>query len=191
MSAQSDQVSATCFHCESDCRLTDGAEIYPPRTDLHHKNFYVCDHCDARVGCHPDTTMPLGHAADKRTRDARSKLHELMLDPLWKSAQDPKPARRRTYKFLAKALGIEPEQCHTGMFTIERCRDAWRALKDHPPDTIRQWNDARRNFAQEAESDRKRKKHGRGRRKPSRDGAPSITGPLFCPKQASLDEVPW
>ena len=25
-------MTATCLHCEGDCRLTNGAEIYPPRS---------------------------------------------------------------------------------------------------------------------------------------------------------------
>lgn len=191
--ASKTQTPATCLHCESTCRLTTGAEVYPPRQDLHEKFFYICDHCDARVGCHELTKNPLGHAANKATRDARSKLHKLMLDPLWKKVPEPdqKVVRRGVYKFLARALGIDPKDCHTGMFTIERCRDAWRALKGQTPDTIRQWNDARRTFGQEAESDRKRRKHGRRSRKASRDDTPSITGPLFCPEQAARNEVPW
>ncbi|MGI9484465.1 MAG: zinc-finger-containing protein [Geminicoccaceae bacterium] len=51
---------ATCLHCGGDCRLTDGAEIYPHRPDLADKQIWKCDACKARVGCHPDTTDPLG-----------------------------------------------------------------------------------------------------------------------------------
>ena len=160
-------MTTTCLHCEGGCRLTDGKEVYPPCPDLHHKHFYVCDHCDARVGCHPGTTTPLGYAADKPTRDARSMLHELMLDPLWNSAPNPSRARRWTYKFLANALGIKREHCHTGMFSIERCREAWKAIRYQTPATIQQWNDARRIAAQEAETDRNRKKRGQPRRKAS------------------------
>lgn len=188
------KTSATCLHCSGECRLTDGVEVYPHRPDLYHKHFCACDPCKARVGCHDGTTTPLGHAANKPPRDARRMLHKRRLDPLWKGEPD-KPSRRaarvRTYKFLAWALGIDSEQCHTGMFTIERCREAWVALRGQTPETIRQWNDARRTAAQEARSDRKRRKHGRPRRKASRDGAKSIRGPLFCPKQAALNEVPW
>ena len=69
-------------------------------------------------------------------------LHEQILDPLWKNEPDRKAARRWVYKFLAKALGIERDQCHTGMFTIERCRDAWRALsRARNPTRSAAWND--------------------------------------------------
>ena len=184
-------MTATCLHCGGDCRLTNGVEVYPHRTDLYPKLFYVCDRCDASVGVHSGTEKPLGHAADKPTRNARMLLHEQILDPLWKNEPDRRAARRWVYKFLAKALGIEREDCHTGMFTIERCRDAWRALKDQTPETIRAWNDSRRAAGQEGRTDRKRKKHGRRRRRASRDDVKPITGRDFCPKQAALNEVPW
>ncbi len=83
-------------------------------------------------------------------------LHDRMLDPLWLKQADKKIARHGVYKFLAKAIGIDRDQCHTGMFTIERCREAWKALRGQTPETIRQWNDARRTFVQEGKSDRKR-----------------------------------
>ena len=159
-------MTATCIHCESLCRRTDGREIYPHLPHLYDKIIFVCDHCDARVGCHPGTDRPLGFAGNEATRVARKKLHNLMLDPLWKrfpTKPERDRARSRTYKFLAKALGIEPRECHTGMFTVERCRDAWKALRGQTPETIRQWSDARRVSAQEAHSDRQRKKHGRRR----------------------------
>lgn len=76
-------------------------------------------------------------------------------------------------------------------FDVNRCRDAWRALKEQTPATIRAWNDERRTFAQETKSDRQQRKHGRRRRKASRDYVKPITGPQFCPKQAALNEVPW
>ena len=156
MSAQSTQTSptdgpATCLHCSGECRLTDGAEVYPHRDDLHHKHFYVCDACKARVGCHPDTTDPLGYAADEPTCNARSQLHDLKLDPIWKSQPDKpvqKATRRRVYKFLAFALGIDPKDCHTGMFTIERCRAAWKALKGVTAQSLEDWCAARRETAQ-------------------------------------------
>ncbi len=158
---------ATCLHCESLCRLTTGKEVYPNFLKLHEKHIYVCDHCDARVGCHGDTTRPLGYAANKETRNARMKLHNLKLDPLWKKVPRPerKAARSGVYRYLAQALRIEPRDCHTGMFTIERCRDAWRTLNGQTPATIRQWNDAHRIAAQEAGNDRKRHKSGRQRRR--------------------------
>ena len=184
-------MTATCLHCGGDCRLTDGAEIYPHRPDLAEKQIWKCDPCQSWVRCHDGTKNPLGYAADGPTRDARIKLHQLMLDPLWLNEPDRKDARRRTYRFLARALGIEHDECHTAKFTVERCRDAWRALRGQTSETIRTWNDASRNAAQEATTDRKNRNRDRRRRCASRNDVKPITGPLFCPKQAALNEVPW
>lgn len=182
-------MTATCMHCGGACRLTNGQEVYPHRTDLYPKLFFVCDHCDAWVGCHDGTDQPLGHAANKATRNARSKLHDLRFDPLWKGQSDSKALRSASYRFLAKALGIEPHECHTGMFTIERCRDAWRALRGQTPETIRQWNDARRSFAEEALTDRKGRRRDKRRRRASHDDTPGTTGKDFCPDRGALNEV--
>lgn len=140
----------TCLHCDSVCRLTSGAEVYPHRPDLAEKPIWKCTDCpDSIVGCHRGTTRPLGFAADKATRDARIKLHHRMLDPLWKGlARDKalpkkvrKGARGRVYRFLAASMGLEPEATHTGMFTIEQCREAWRALKGQSPESIARWSE--------------------------------------------------
>lgn len=140
--------------CERPARLTDGREVYPHRPDLFEKRFYVCDACAAYCGCHPDTIRALGVPADAKTRDARSKLHDMMLDPLWKNAvvtgeyypEDAlarsiitKTARTRVYAFLATKLGIDRKDCHTGLFTYQMCRDAWVALNGVTYPQIRDW----------------------------------------------------
>jgi hypothetical protein len=93
---------------------------------------WVCPNCKARVGCHPGTTNPLGSPANAELRRARMMLHNQRLDPLWKNAplQYGNHGRRRAlaYKFLAHRMGIRGDDCHTGMFSLEQCRSAWRAL---------------------------------------------------------------
>ena len=140
-------MTASRLHCGGDCRLTDGVEIYPHRPDLADKQIWKCDSCNATVGCHPGGTKPLGHAADKATRNARMMLHERMLDPIWQNEPDKpfrKAARRRVYKFPAFVLDIDRDDCHTGMFTIERCRAAWKALNGVTPQSLEDWCSARR-----------------------------------------------
>ena len=55
-----------------------------------------------------------------------------MLDPLWKSKPKGKrkQARIQVYKFLSEKMGLPPNKTHTGMFTIEQCREAWKALME-------------------------------------------------------------
>ncbi len=143
-----------CGVCRGRAELTDGAEVYPHRPDLHHKSFWICRSCAAYVGCHPGTTRALGAPADAPLRRARMLLHEEMLDPLWKRAdrcgayapEDERArekirrrARERVYQFLAHTLGLTREETHTGSFDLETCRRAWRALRGVTFADIRAW----------------------------------------------------
>ncbi len=130
----------TCIHCKQECRLTNGKEIYPHRPDLYNKRIWKCDPCNATVGCHPGGTNALGFAANKQTRDARMKLHNLRLDPIWKNAESgKKQVRSCVYRYLSHMMGLPPEDTHTGMFTIEQCREAWTILKDQNAWSITEW----------------------------------------------------
>lgn len=109
-----------CDYCKGRAALLTGSDIYPHRGDLRAKQFYACRPCNAWVGCHPGTTKPLGRLADQHLRRAKMTVHE-KLDPLWKSGQ----AKRSTvYARLADHLGIRPQECHVGMFDVDRCRSA-------------------------------------------------------------------
>lgn len=123
-----------CDACDRDCALQTGRETYPHRPDLVDVRTWVCKGCGARVGCHPGTDRPLGTPANRELQRARRMLHDALLDPLWRRASREKhgrPGRRRAlvYKFLAHRLGISRDETHVGMFSLERCRAAWRALK--------------------------------------------------------------
>jgi hypothetical protein len=145
-----------CPYCGQQARLVGGDVIYPHRPDLAEKWFWLCAPCDAYVGTHKGTQIPLGTPAKADLRCARSKLHDLMLDPLWKTAPDcgayddardnprarkhiQNSARHRVYAFLAHKLGLSVDETHTGMFTIEQCRAAWKALRRVSFLEIRDW----------------------------------------------------
>lgn len=147
-----------CAHCAGTSRLTTGAEIYRGRADLADKNFWKCE-CGAYVGCHGRTKRPLGTCANAQLRDARSKLHDLRFDPIWRGAisqcgykpEDSRAAaiilatsRARLYHWLAEQLGIRKEACHISMFDLETCRRAWVALKGATAPDIRAWAKARK-----------------------------------------------
>lgn len=131
--------------------LVTGARIYPHLPRLHDKKIWLCP-CGAYVGCHPGTEDPLGSTAGDETRNARQYVHRL-LDPIWKNApreyggkgklephQIQSMARRRTYRYLAAQMGIEFEECHTAMFTIEQCRQAYAILKRTTYKDVRAWS---------------------------------------------------
>lgn len=117
-----------CCGCSSDvnARLTDGAEIYPHRSDLARLPFWKCDSCGNFVGCHHKTkqrTAPLGCIPTPEIKEARSHIHRI-LDPLWKSGRFK---RRELYSKIANSLGIK--EYHTAeLRSVEQARDAYRAI---------------------------------------------------------------
>ena len=115
----------SCPYCGCVAPLVTGEEVYPHRRDLYAKQFYACLPCGAWVGCHPGTTKPLGRLANAHLRQAKMRVHAL-LDPLWRSGA----AKRSTvYARLSDHLSITPQECHVGMFDLERCANAERVLK--------------------------------------------------------------
>lgn len=107
-----------------------------------HGVFYGCVNypdCRGTHGAHPDGS-PKGTPADALTRRLRIRAHH-HFDQLWRDAHelpcydvpdDPREAesafwairnaaRGRAYRWLAYVLGIDPEDCHIGMFDAEMC----------------------------------------------------------------------
>ena len=95
-----------CCGCltEITARLSDGAEVYPHRTELASLPFWLCDRCHNYVGCHhksKDRTKPLGCIPTKDLRELRKKIHQV-IDPIWQAA----PAKRCVlYRHLGSVLG--------------------------------------------------------------------------------------
>jgi len=113
-----------CPYCEGEVKLVGGDVIYPHRPDLFEKRFWHCAPCQAYVGCHGNTDEPLGRLANAELRKAKMAAHRAF-DPLWREfpKEERKGKRKGAYKWLAKALEIAPEDCHIGMFSLERCRE--------------------------------------------------------------------
>lgn len=147
-------ITLPCLECPNDqAEFVTGAVIYPHRPELAEKKAWRCSSCGAYVGCHPGTVDPLGRPAGPETRNARQYVHRV-LDPLWRDAPAfydkgakaygiRRAARARVYAWLADRMGLTAEECHTGMFTIEQCREAYRLLKQATYADIRQWAKAR------------------------------------------------
>lgn len=119
-------VNPLCQYCNQRSKLVDGSYIYPHRPDLSDLNFYICDGCDAYVGCHKGTIEPLGCLANAELRKWKSIAHKAF-DPLWR---DGGMKRSQAYRELAEALNIEPEDCHIGMFSVEMCKGVYGMIKD-------------------------------------------------------------
>lgn len=121
-------VTVTCPYCNSAARLVTGAVIYPHRSDLHKKRFYLCAPCQAWVGCHPGTERPLGRLADEQLRAARVRAHAYF-DQLWQSGQ---MKRKDAYAWLAEQLGIEVKKCHISWFDVQQCERVVEACQNIP-----------------------------------------------------------
>lgn len=86
---------------------------------------YECVPCDARVGCHKGTDIPLGSLANAELRAARIEAHTA-LDRLWRTAKNKRKAREAAYAFLGNEMGLRAEQCHIGKFNLAQCADVVR-----------------------------------------------------------------
>lgn len=106
-----------CPYCDMKADLVSGEAIYPHRKDLRDLKFYRCEPCGAYVGCHKGTTNPLGRLADAELREAKMAAHAVF-DPIWRSGL---MKRTEAYQWLAGQLGIDPKDCHIGMFDVDTC----------------------------------------------------------------------
>lgn len=121
-------IPKVCPFCRSTVSLVNSAKVY----HRSYGSIYLCDsypHCDARVGCHPNSNKPLGTLADRELRQWRSLAHR-HFDPLWKSGIFK--SRNAAYKWLARAMGLPPALTHIAMFDKRQCQRAIAvALKFH------------------------------------------------------------
>ena len=120
-----------CCGCgdKVEARLTDGAEIYPHRTDLSDVPLWRCDECGNYVGCHykrkKNPTEPMGYIPTSEIREARKHIHAI-LDPIWKSGRKRRGA---LYRELTDYMGW---RYHTSKIrTVEEGRKVYRYLLDN------------------------------------------------------------
>lgn len=113
----------------TSCRLCSGEVTLVNNAVFYGKEYgwplaYRCTECGARVGCHPDTDIPLGTLADEQTSKARREAHNAF-DPLW---QGKTPwHRQEAYRALARVMGVQvahishfdAKECHR---VVELCR---------------------------------------------------------------------
>lgn len=109
-------IPTECPYCGGPVRLAHNAEIYG---EAHGRwpYSYWCELCDAHVGVHPETNIPLGTLADAATRRARmyAKASFVSLTQVrgW--------SRTRMYDWLAQEMGLPRWKCHFGWFDKKRC----------------------------------------------------------------------
>lgn len=114
-----------CRYCGMDVTLVNHAQIYG-REYGDWPYAYWCQHCDAYVGVHPNTDIPLGLLADRYLRSAR-KAHKRYFQDMQTRARW---TRSEAYQYLADKLGIPVSHCHWGWFEIEDCEKAGAICRD-------------------------------------------------------------
>lgn len=103
-----------CPYCNKEAVWCENKAIYGRNYGKSYMCYYCAD-CNAYVGCHNNTRMPLGTMANKELREWRRKAHAV-IDPLWKFG---KYRRGAVYAKLAKHFGRE---VHVGESDIETCK---------------------------------------------------------------------
>lgn len=82
--------------------------------------YWRCGKCDAHVGTHRGTSIPLGTLANKSLRKLRMQTH-IEFDKLWEQIDSPM-TRTQAYQWLAMELDIGNIVCHIAMFDEDMCR---------------------------------------------------------------------
>jgi zinc-finger-containing domain len=120
-----------CLHCDSQCRLTTGAEVHSSYDTTKYLHFWKCDVCiNVWCGCHNTGVRPFGRPADRPTRQARRALHMDLFDPIWQSAPKARRniVRATLYDMLAVKLKLGDVDAHIGNFSFEQCAEAREVL---------------------------------------------------------------
>ncbi|KAG1248752.1 hypothetical protein G6F63_014192 [Rhizopus arrhizus] len=110
-----------CHCCDGPVKLTNNSEIYNGHSFGDWPFVYRCTQCQAYVGLHPDTDLPLGIMADRATVAARK---EAKVDFQRLTAARFGYDRSAAYAWLAQALGIAKSICHFAMFTEDQAQRA-------------------------------------------------------------------
>lgn len=110
-----------CQHCGDEVKLVNHAEIYG-REYGDWPYAYRCTGCGAYIGVHPNTDIPLGTLANYEMREARKRGKKVFMALRGRFNNN----RGAMYQWLAREMGIPESECHWGMFSVERCRQAQR-----------------------------------------------------------------
>lgn len=115
-----------CPYCKGIAEAVDGSVVYPHRSDLKSRKFFLCRPCEAWVGTHADGA-PLGTLANAETRKARSAAHAAF-DPLWRDNGIKRfRSRGHAYNWLSQEMKLKwGQECHIGHFNVEQCNEVVR-----------------------------------------------------------------
>lgn len=107
-----------CSYCGRPAILKPASEVFhdPKRTGY----VYVCSHfpaCNAYVGVHPGTKIPMGTLANPQLRRKRIEAHQAF-DSIWKNGV---MSRNQAYRWLSCTLCLTESQTHIAQFGDYMC----------------------------------------------------------------------
>ena len=121
-------VPEKCPHCGNEVEIIENSAIYG-RSYGDWPWSYHCSYCDAYVGMHPFTNLPLGTLATRELRELRKQVKKVF-NPIWENIWEEKHmSRSLAYSWLADKLGIPKSKCHVGWFDVETCKRAIEVCK--------------------------------------------------------------
>jgi hypothetical protein len=110
-------LSIDCQYCGKPAEKRTGKQVYPRRPELSHRFYWVCDGCEAYVGCYGKTDKPMGILANAALR-AEKQIAHAAFDPIWKRGY---ATREQAYAWLALKLGLPQGECHIGTMQMDMC----------------------------------------------------------------------
>jgi hypothetical protein len=105
-----------CPYCGNTAQYVDSSILFGKSFGM----IYLCRPCDAYVGVHKNTNVPLGTLAKKELRQLRQRVHETF-DDLWKHKRNRQAYRMYAYKAMERVLNLPVGHAHIGMFDEKTC----------------------------------------------------------------------
>lgn len=115
-----------CPYCHKAAVKVGGNIVYPHRPDLFDRTMWFCRDCDAWVGCHRNTSIPLGRLANAELRVLKMAVHSCF-DTLWQGGW---MSRHDAYAWLSKVMNKPRRETHIGMFNEDECREAINHVRE-------------------------------------------------------------
>lgn len=110
--------NVTCTKCGNLAIKVKGDYIYKNRPDLYHITIWLCQSCEARVGCYPKSDIPRGNFADAEDRKYRMMAHA-HFDEIWKTGI---MCRSEAYAWLSLEMELSSKMCHISSMDASQCK---------------------------------------------------------------------
>lgn len=123
-------IPTICRYCGGKIALTDARVVYGDavqRLCLEGEKIYLCQNCNARVGCHRGTERPLGNVANEVLRLKRMETHSVF-DAFWKRHG---MSRSGAYQWLAKKMELPEKRTHIGSFEMDACEQVIALCREY------------------------------------------------------------